>query len=143
MLLKSEWYIKQILHTTVFDIKVYYYPRNAIFHEAAGRVEYCHSSDCNKPDIKHGSVQYLFYYIFTCIPKLNVPTCITCIPKLNVPITCIPKLNVPITCIPKLNVPITCLQQHDGNNTFQVQYSNINYKYVVLREHVQLSCSHW
>ena len=44
---------KQILHATVLDIKVYYYPRNAIFHEAAGRVEYCHSEGSNKPDIQH------------------------------------------------------------------------------------------
>ena len=53
MLLKSEWYTKQILHATVLDIKVYYYPRNAILHEAAGRVEYCHSEGSNKPDIQH------------------------------------------------------------------------------------------
>ena len=33
-------------------------------------------------------------------------------------------------------VPITCIQQHDNKNTFQVQYSNSNYKYVVMREHV-------
>ena len=29
---------EQILHATMLDIKVYYYPRNAIFHEATGRV---------------------------------------------------------------------------------------------------------
>ena len=34
-------HIIQILHTTVLDIRIYYYPRNAIFHEAEGRVEYC------------------------------------------------------------------------------------------------------
>ena len=34
-------YNKQLLHTTVLDIKIYYYPRNAIFPEAEGRVEYC------------------------------------------------------------------------------------------------------
>ena len=44
---------KYILHAAVLDIKVYYYPRNAIFHENAGRVEYCHSEGSNKPDIQH------------------------------------------------------------------------------------------
>ena len=34
-------FTKQLLHTTVLDIKIYYYPRNAIFPEAEGRVEYC------------------------------------------------------------------------------------------------------
>ena len=33
--------------------KVYYYLRNATFHEAAGQVEYCHSEGSNKPDIQH------------------------------------------------------------------------------------------
>ena len=46
-------YIKQLLHAIVLDIKVYYYLRNAMFYEAAGRVEYCHSESSNKPDIQH------------------------------------------------------------------------------------------
>ena len=50
---RTAKYNKQIFHATVLDIKVYYYPRNAIFHEAIGRVEYCHSEGSNKPDIQH------------------------------------------------------------------------------------------
>ena len=41
------------IKVTVLDIKVYYYLRNATFHEAAGQVEYCHSEGSNKPDIQH------------------------------------------------------------------------------------------
>ena len=44
---------KQILHATVLDIKVDYYPRNAIFHGAAINL----ISNTVK-------VQYLFYYIW-------------------------------------------------------------------------------
>ena len=36
---------------TVLDIKVYYHLQNAIFHEAAGREEYCIPRVC--PDIQH------------------------------------------------------------------------------------------
>ena len=52
-LTSTQYDTKQILHASVLDIKVYYYPRNAIFHEAAGRVEYCHSKGSNKPHIQH------------------------------------------------------------------------------------------
>ena len=33
---------KQLLHTTVLDIKIYYYPRNAIFPEAEANYNYFH-----------------------------------------------------------------------------------------------------
>ena len=48
----------------MLDIKVYYYLRNAIFHKAAGRVEYCDSEGSNKPDIKHSksAIFVLLYF---------------------------------------------------------------------------------
>ena len=60
--------IKQILHATVLDIKVCYYPRNAIFHEATGQVEYYHSEGINKPDISdvgpHPHAAGILYVIY-------------------------------------------------------------------------------
>lgn len=47
---------KQILHFDYVGHQVYYYMRNAIYHEAAGRAECCHSSDSNKPDIQESNV---------------------------------------------------------------------------------------
>ena len=49
---------KQILHATVLDIRFINYPRNAIFHEAAGRVEYCYSEGS---DIQHSKIFVLLY----------------------------------------------------------------------------------
>ena len=52
----------------MLDIKVYYYPRYAIFHKAAGQVEYYHSESSNKLISKTVRVQYLFYHTHcTCI----------------------------------------------------------------------------
>ena len=52
----------------MLDIKVYYYQRYAIFHKAAGQVEYYHSESSNKLISKTVRVQYLFYHTHcTCI----------------------------------------------------------------------------
>ena len=59
--------IKQILHATMLDIRVYYYSRNAIFHKAAALWNIASSRVVNliSNTIK---VQYLFYYThYTCI----------------------------------------------------------------------------
>ena len=71
--LSSRFLYKQILHATVLDIKVYYYPRNAVFHEAAGRVEYCHSEGSNEPDIQHSkSAIFVFIILITLAYKTVV-----------------------------------------------------------------------
>ena len=61
--------IKQILHANVLDIKVYYYSRNVIFHEAAGRVQYYHSKGIVINLISNTvKVQYYVYYThYACV----------------------------------------------------------------------------
>ena len=59
---------KQVLHATVLDIKVCYYPRTVIFHKATGWLEYCHSKRSNKPNIQHSTsaIFVLLYSLHLC-----------------------------------------------------------------------------
>ena len=73
-------YNKDYIAPLLLDIKVYYHLQNAIFHEAAGRKEYCIPRVCsNKPDIQHskGAIFVTLYSLHlhtNCVRDLKTQT---------------------------------------------------------------------